>query len=1334
MALPAEEPLDSSFAVELPPAPYPGLRPFNKDEWPIFFGREQMTDQVIARVIRQHLVVVHGDSGCGKSSLVRAGVLAQLEQELARSGIRWRTAIALPREAPLRRLAEAIAGLQGAADDLDGLLQIRRILNRGADAPAALAELLRRGDDDHVCILIDQFEELFAFAEQRGREEADLLVEILVGLEKNPPPGLYAILTMRSEFLGHCARYKGLAEAVNRTQYLLPQMERAALIRAICEPALLKEGEVSRALAERVIAEIAGGQDQLPLIQHGLMQLYWDKFGRPTAGSSGLGEETMPYLENRHVLEDAPVSFRHEEGWQEPIAPPADEASDAAQLAFSPGRRRVWRLGLEDYRDRDLAKMLSDHADDIMAKAAPELHGKKIVEHLFRALTDINAEGSAVRRPQTLAELMSVTGSDEETLGSIIDQFREEGVSFLRPYGNAPIAPDSEIDISHEALIRCWQQIADKKDGWLQREFGDGLIWKSLRLQAQRDETLSAAATADRGAWLKALPSRRWCDRYGDGWDEVHELMERSRRARDAELGRRREFEEAKRREAEERARRAEEGHRAAEAARQAAAELAANQKELREAQERIAVEAETRATEAEAGRRRARRLATIAGLLALVAFLAASAAAWFAVDARTSKELAESARVLAESARVKAVEQRDQAAQNESMFRAEEARKELRDDKAVTAMQLALAGLPDNPGTTGARPWVAETAGALVEGMGGQHELKVLQAHQDYVLSVAFAPGGNQVASGSADRTVRVWNLGSEAEPQVLKHNGWVNAVAYSPSGDRIVSASADKTVRLWDPARNKEILILMGHEDDVLSAAFSPDGRRVVSGSKDKTVRVWDAASGRELSVLRGHEGGVTAAGFSPDGGRIVSGSYDNTIRVWDAASGKELSVLRGHQGGVRAASFSRDGARIVSGSDDRTVRVWDPANGKELLVLREHEGPVYAASFSLDGTRIVSGSDDRTVRVWDVASGKELLLLRGHERPVFTAAFSPDGARIVSGAEDKTVRVWKIPSEAVVARGHEKKVRAAGFSPDGARILSGSWDKTVRVWDAASGKQFRALLGHDKEVLASAFSPDGAHIVSGSEDETVREWDAASGKELLVLRDAGWINAVGYSPTGDRIMSASAKGTVRVWGAASGKELLVLKGHEGDVLAAAFSPDGTQLASASADKTVRVWNTVSGQCLRILRGHEGPVNAVAFSPDGRRIASGSADDTVWIWDAASGTEFRRLKGHDADVSSVAFSPQGDRIVSGGDDGTVRLWDVASGSEVLVLRSHGGPVRAVAFSPDGVHIVSGSDDQTVTVTWVPHSKQELIETAYKWLPRKLTEAERRYFHVTTE
>jgi DNA repair exonuclease SbcCD ATPase subunit len=182
-------------------------------------------------------------------------------------------------------------------------------------------------------------------------------------------------------------------------------------------------------------------------------------------------------------------------------------------------------------------------------------------------------------------------------------------------------------------LIRWWQRIADPVHGWLQREFQDGLIWKTLRLQAQKGETLRAAATADRDDWLKTLPSPAWSERYDDAWDDVQRLMVASRKARDQELQNKRELEEAQRREAEERARRAEEAHRAA-------AEIAARQQELREAQERIAdeqrrrAEAERQNAEAYTGRllaaeSRARHWAIAAAVAAIAALVAIGVATW---------------------------------------------------------------------------------------------------------------------------------------------------------------------------------------------------------------------------------------------------------------------------------------------------------------------------------------------------------------------------------------------------------------------------------------------------------------------------------------------------------------------------------------------------------------------------------------------------------------------------------------------------------------------------------------------------------------------------------
>lgn len=465
---------ETVFDVTLPPQPYPGLRPFEKHEWPIFFGRERMIDEVISRLIGQQFIVVHGDSGSGKSSLVRAGVLSRLEQESARGGIIWRTASMLPREAPLRNFAQALAEADGRGDNEDRITEIRRILNFGRNAPQALADLLRRGANAHLCILVDQFEEYFTFARRHGPDEARLFATILVSFAEQPPPGLYLVITMRSEFLGACAQHTGLAETVNRTQYLLPPMSHADLVRAIREPALLYDGEVSLELAERLIADAGNSQDQLPLIQHGLMLLH----------------------------------------------------RNAARSDRAPN----WRLTVAALGpDQHLADLLSNQADEIKNTVEPEGTGS-VVENLFRALTEL-AEGKAVRRPQSLSDLVIVTGADEKRVREIVDAFRAEGVSFLRPYGEEPIAGTDLIDISHEALMRCWRRMDDRKTktGWLFEELRSGARWRSLLDQAESFEgdsskVLSPAMTEDRAQWLKSR-NAAWAERYGGGWKRVQALI-----------------------------------------------------------------------------------------------------------------------------------------------------------------------------------------------------------------------------------------------------------------------------------------------------------------------------------------------------------------------------------------------------------------------------------------------------------------------------------------------------------------------------------------------------------------------------------------------------------------------------------------------------------------------------------------------------------------------------------------------------------------------------------------------------------------------------------------
>ncbi len=288
------------------------------------------------------------------------------------------------------------------------------------------------------------------------------------------------------------------------------------------------------------------------------------------------------------------------------------------------------------------------------------------------------------------------------------------------------------------------------------------------------------------------------------------------------------------------------------------------------------------------------------------------------------------------------------------------------------------------------------------------------LRGHEGPVRSVAYSPDGRRIVSGSADGTLRIWNVVSGAVLLVLRgHDDSVGSVSWSHDGNRIVSGSDDRTIHIWDSESGGEVAILRGHIDRVRSVGWSPDGTTIVSGSRDGTVGLWSADLGTFQGVVSRANDQVTSVTFSPNGSRIAVGTWDAVVRlvevkssVFGNAFSKELEY-RGHEDRVRCVAWSPTGDRIASGSRDGTLRICDL--GMSELVVIDANVSIGGLSWSPDGLLIAAGSEDGRVRVWDAQTGKVLLESQNHEGAVSSVAFSPDGCEIASGSRDTTIRLW-------------------------------------------------------------------------------------------------------------------------------------------------------------------------------------------------------------------------------------------------------------------------------------------------------------------------------------
>ncbi|CAN2040567.1 jouberin [Candidatus Magnetomoraceae bacterium gMMP-15] len=625
------------------------------------------------------------------------------------------------------------------------------------------------------------------------------------------------------------------------------------------------------------------------------------------------------------------------------------------------------------------------------------------------------------------------------------------------------------------------------------------------------------------------------------------------------------------------------------------------------------------------------------------------------------------------------------------------------------------------------------------------------LKGHKKDIESVVFSPDGQILASGSWDKTVKLWNVNNGYLIKTFKgHKLGVGDVAFSPDGKLLASGSRGTNVIIWNIKKSKPIKTL--RTGGVTSVAFSSDGKLLATGGLNNPVKLWRVRSGKSLKTLEGHVLYIGSLAFSPNGKFLASGSYDKEAKLWNVKTGKLIRTYRGHSDYVAAVAFSPDGKFLASAGNDECIKIWDVYSGWHLKTL-ECDSSVRAVIFTQDGLFIVTGHEDAMIRLWDVKTGKLIKTLKGLSDPINSLAFSPDGKFLASATEDKILRLWINNFDSLLvppqdfnslkrrqAKKKEKLIYLQNLFDQNKFTMAYEW--LIESWSQEGfGRAsnlypffkklrtrgisiktsmviaFDRFEAHKAGIESAAFSPNGRFLASASDgntDKIIRLWDLENGSQIKTFSGlTDWGLSVSFSPNSKYLLLGSDGGSVCLWEVKSGKLIKNFEGHASIVNAAAFSPDGSLIVSVSDDNTLKLWETKTGRLIASVEAHEEDVNDVAFSPDGKFIASCSGgvyehldDKTIKLWVGVNARIIKTFEGHESIINTIAFSPDSKMLASGSNDNTVKFWDIETGKQIKKLRDHSSSVNTIAFSPDGQLLACGCEDSTIKLWDLKNNK----------------------------